>query len=298
MDTKWVYVIKRRSDGSIEKYKARNVGRGFTQEYGVNYDETYFQMMRPETFKALLVIAMYRNWDIRQWDVVAAYLQALLKHDIYISHVNEDGEIEYWLLHKALYGLKQSGHEWYEKLVSILSELGLDQCIGDEGCFTKGGEGAIGTHVDDMLAIGPATTLDEIESGVEESVELDKKGKPGKMLGMELEWEEKQVTLTQTALIETMARQHLNRDLSIHGRGYSLPQDPKLFQQGIDEADQKGFQSIVGGLLFVARMSRPEISIQVNLLGRRASKPSTTNMKAARQVLRSEERRVGKECVP
>lgn len=60
-------------------------------------------MMRPETFKILLVIALYHNWDVRQWDVVAAYLQATLKHDIYISDVNEEGEEEYWLLHKALY---------------------------------------------------------------------------------------------------------------------------------------------------------------------------------------------------
>jgi len=67
------------------------VGRGFTQEEGVNYDETYAQMMRTETFKILLVIALYRNWAIRQWDVVAAYLQALLKHDIYITDTNEDG---------------------------------------------------------------------------------------------------------------------------------------------------------------------------------------------------------------
>jgi len=72
VDTKWVYVVKRKPDGSVEKYKVRKVGRGFTQEQGVNYDETYAQMMRPETLKILLVIALHRDWAIRQWDVVAA----------------------------------------------------------------------------------------------------------------------------------------------------------------------------------------------------------------------------------
>jgi len=91
VDTKWVYLVKRRADGSVEKYKARKVGRGFTQEAGVNYDETYAQMIRPETLKILLVIALHRKWTIRQWDVVAAYLQALLRHDIYITDINEDG---------------------------------------------------------------------------------------------------------------------------------------------------------------------------------------------------------------
>jgi len=57
VDTKWVYLIKRKPDSSIDKYKARKVGRSFAQEYGINYDETYSQMKRPETFKILLVIA-------------------------------------------------------------------------------------------------------------------------------------------------------------------------------------------------------------------------------------------------
>ena len=59
--------------------------------------------MRPETLKILLVIALHREWAVRQWDVVAAYLQALLKHDVYITDVNERGETEYWKLDKALY---------------------------------------------------------------------------------------------------------------------------------------------------------------------------------------------------
>jgi len=59
VDTKWVYVVKRKADGTIEKYKARKVGRGFSQEAGINYDETYAQVMRPETLKMLLVLALY-----------------------------------------------------------------------------------------------------------------------------------------------------------------------------------------------------------------------------------------------
>ena len=181
MDTKWAYVIQRKPDGSIKKYKARKVGRGLTQKYGINYDETYSQMMRPETFKILLVIALHHRWDVRQWDVAAAYLQAPLKHDIYISDVNEEGETEYWLLHKALYGLKQSGHEWYEMLISILAEVGFDQCVGDEGCFYSG-KAAMGAHIDDILAVGPKEELDTVDEGIGHTVELDKRGRPVRVL--------------------------------------------------------------------------------------------------------------------
>ena len=188
IDTKWVYLIKRKADGTIKKYKARKVGRGFTQEEGINYDETYAQMMRTETFKILLVIALYRNWAIRQWDVVAAYLQALLKHDIYITDINEDGETEYWKVHKALYGLKQAGHEWFIMLCDIMGTFGMYQCTGDEGMYVgTASQTIIGTHVDDLIGITPTEAhLDRTERSVEGQVELDKRGKRSKMLGMEL----------------------------------------------------------------------------------------------------------------
>lgn len=105
---------------------------GSTQEAGVNYDETYAQRMHPEIFKILLVIALHRGWTIRQWGVVAAYLQA---HDVYITDINEEGEMEYWKLGKALYGLKQAGHEWFKTLCTIMGTFGMHQCIVDEGTY-------------------------------------------------------------------------------------------------------------------------------------------------------------------
>jgi hypothetical protein len=211
VDTKWVYTIKRNANRIVEKFNARKVGRGFTQEYGINYDKIYAQMMRPETWRMLLVVAMYRDWDIRQWDVIAAYLQADLdpKHKVYIEDTNEKGEVKYWLVYKALYGLKQSSHEWYRKLGEILDspECGLTQCVGDEGTY-HGYNGLLGSHADDLLGVGTQGRLDEIEQIIEKQVELDKCGKPEKMLGIELTWNDNsdEVLLTQKGLIETLAK--------------------------------------------------------------------------------------------
>ena len=284
VDTKWVYVVKRKKDGSIEKYKARKVGRGFTQVHGINYDDTYSQMMRAETFKILIVLALHHDWDIRQWDVVAAYLQADLKHQIYVSDINEKGEVEYWLLHKALYGLKQAGHEWYLKLVETLRKAGYEQCIGDEGCFQKKSKAVMGTHVDDLMGIGPKKELDKAEAKIEEVVELDKRGRPGKMLGMELTWKDGGVLLTQTGLIELPAKSHIHAK---DGLKQTLLLDSSYYTR--DEEDEaveaKIFQSLVGSLLFISRMTRPDVAIHVNLLGRRCANLGRKNMIAALRVL-------------
>jgi hypothetical protein len=59
------------------------------------------------------VVTMYHDWDIKQWHLVAVYLQADsdLKHKVDIENTNKKGEVEYWLLYKALYGLKKSSYE-------------------------------------------------------------------------------------------------------------------------------------------------------------------------------------------
>jgi len=294
VDTKWVYTVKRKLDGIIQKYKARKVGRGFSQEAGKSYDsdQTFAQMMRPETFKMFLVLALYHNWTIRQLDVVAAYLQAPLHHEVYVSNVNENGETEYWILYKALYGLKQAGHEWFKTLQSILEKAGLNQCIGDEGAYV-GPEIIIGTHVDDLLAIGPGNeTLDKLEQAIEDHVELDKKEQPVQMLGMEIKWEKDFVVLTQTHLIESTYHQHSTHHShsTIHSKlgKTSLPSNLELFErtkEPNDECPKTVYQALVGSLLFIARMTRLEIAIHVNLLGRTTENPSAANLLAARKVL-------------
>ena len=166
VDTQCVYVVKRNPDGTVEKYKPRKVGRSFSQIEGINYDETYAQMMRPETLKILLIIALHKNWAIMQWDIITAYLQANLRHNIYVCDINENGETEYWELHKALCGLKQVGHEWCKMFVDILGSIAFATCIADEGVY-EATSTHLGTHVDDLIGIAPTEKiLDNLESEI------------------------------------------------------------------------------------------------------------------------------------
>jgi len=116
-------------------------------------------------------------------------------------------------------------------------------------------------------------------------VELDKRGRPSNMLGMELHWSKGQVILTQTRLIESMVAQHLSGN---HGGKHSLPSDPNAYLPSENDEGNPppNYQSLIGGLLFLARMTRPEISVHVNLLGRRAKDASQTHWNTALKVLR------------
>ena len=109
---------------------------------------------------------------------------------------------------ETLYGLKRAGHEWFKTLYKILSTLNSHQCIGNEGTYTNSdGTVIIGTHVDDLLGFAPTEEdLNHIEKAIDKEVELDQRGSPSKMLAMELQWQQKEIILTQTALIEYMAK--------------------------------------------------------------------------------------------
>lgn len=119
--------------------------------------------------------------------MVGAYPQADLqeKHKVYVKNKKQDGTAEYWKLHKALYRLKQARYERYQKLQEIMKECGMTQCISDQGTFYKI-DLIIRTHVDDFLAIGTLEELKKAGNTIQQYVKLELKGKPEKMLGIEM----------------------------------------------------------------------------------------------------------------
>ena len=134
---KWVYRIKYNADGKISCHKARLVARGFTQVHGLDYEETFAPVTRLETIRLLFAIAVSKDWEIRQVDVKTAYLYRDLDKEIYMDPPLGYPVPEGHALHlkKALYGLKQSGHQWYQKLKSVMGKFGLHQITNDPNTF-------------------------------------------------------------------------------------------------------------------------------------------------------------------
>ena len=82
---KWIYKIKTRSDGSIKRYKTRLVAKGFTQEYVIDYEETFTPVARISYVCALLAVAAASKWDLFQMDVKNASLNGDLSEEIYMQ---------------------------------------------------------------------------------------------------------------------------------------------------------------------------------------------------------------------
>jgi len=81
-----VYRVKRKADGSIDKYKARLVAQGFTQRHGVDYFMTFSPVAKLASFRTILAIAVCYNWDIESFDFNGAYLNGELDNNEEICH--------------------------------------------------------------------------------------------------------------------------------------------------------------------------------------------------------------------
>ena len=85
MGCKWIYRVKKNPNGTVECYKARLVARGFNQEEGVDYFETFIPVIKPAIIRLVLSIVVTRNWPLRHVDVNNTFMNGVLSEIVYME---------------------------------------------------------------------------------------------------------------------------------------------------------------------------------------------------------------------
>lgn len=137
------------------------MAKGFHQEQGIDYTETFSPVVRHSTIRVVLALAVQFGWPLHQLDVTNAFLHVILKEDIYMEQPQglKDSSFPNHVcrLHKSLYGLKQAPRAWYERFLSFLIGLGFLPNFADASLFVhfhKGSITIILLYVDDLVLTG------------------------------------------------------------------------------------------------------------------------------------------------
>ncbi|GJW99868.1 retrovirus-related pol polyprotein from transposon TNT 1-94 [Tanacetum coccineum] len=258
---KWIFKKKMKVDGTIDKYKARLVIKGYRQREGLDYFDTYSPVTRITSIRMILAIAALRNLEIHQMDVKTAFLNGDLEEEIYMNQPEgfiapgQEGKV--CRLVKSLYGLKQAPKQWHQKFDNTMLESGFkinecDKCVYVKD--TSSGYVILCLYVDDMLIVGSndkmiRSTKDMLKS----KFDMKDMGLADVILGIK-------IIRTQNGLVLSQAH-YVDKILNTHNAG-----DSGQARTPIDTS------------------TRPDLAYAVSRLSRYTSNPSYVHWKAITRI--------------
>ena len=198
VECKWIFKIKRGSDGSIKRYKARLVAKGFSQKHGTDYDETFAPVVRYSSIRTLIAYAVQNYMKIDQMDVVTAFLNGKLEEDIYMTqpeeYVKPGEEKKVCKLKRSLYGLKQSPRCWNMAFKEHMKLINFKPSTADPCIFVrkeKTGEVLIiAVYVDDLIVVAKTDKrMQEIKESLTSKFKMKDLGMLHHCLGITVEYD-------------------------------------------------------------------------------------------------------------
>ena len=277
--SRWVFKIKRHDDGTIEKFKVRFVAQGFSQVFGNDYDETFAPTAKLCTLRICFALAASWSTFVFQLDVRSAFLNANLSDEIYIEQPE---------------GFAQAGangETLYCKLqfVQSVEDHCLFRCDG-----TNGSQLFVLVWVDDILYFSNNDKmLHDFKAKLSDAFSIDDRGIMPWFLGCNVEQSRGRISLSQRSYIKDILRKSHMSDC----KPVSTPAIPHTKQsksdcpiesseKSLDICGQKQYRSLVGNLMYLSVVSRPDICFAVYNLAQFVSNPGKAHWCALKHLLR------------
>eukprot|EP00253_Pinus_taeda_P028785 PITA_28785 len=292
IEVKWVYKTKSNAEGKIERHKARLIVKGYKQQYGRDYEETFTLVARMETVRVVLSITAQNKWKVYQMDVKSTFLNGVLMEEVYIEQLlgyeKKGQEHKVCRLKKALYGLKQAPRAWYSRIDSYLLENGFDKCEGEPTVFIKEKDGKlliVVLYVDDVIFTGNDVYLIEnFKTVMKEEFEMTDMGLLRYFLGIEVDQNENGIFISQekykNEVLGKFNMQECKAAITPTVMGLKLSKE-----DGNKDFDPSLYKSIVGSLMYLTA-TRPHIMFVVSLISRFMERPKEAHLQAAKRILR------------
>lgn len=292
--SKWVFDVKRMISGAIEKLKARLVARGFSQKYGVDFEETFAPTVRHDTLRVFMAVVCQKDLELHQIDVNNAFTESNLLEDIYMippPGVEVPPNMVLKIL-RSLYGLKQAARDWNKLCVAKLEQIGFTQSQVDPCLLIhKERDIMVLTHVDDIpIAAHKLSNVQWFKTEFGRIFKIKDLGEPEKLLGMKITRNRAQGTikLDQGHYIQTnLAKMSMTKEKAspTHSPMDSY-EDLKPTAKMDERCDKQEYQSVNGTWMWPMTMTRPDLSFCMGRLSSYVADPTKQHRKAQKKLSR------------
>ncbi|KAL1225767.1 Retrovirus-related Pol polyprotein from transposon TNT 1-94 [Cardamine amara subsp. amara] len=289
---KWIFKIKRKADGTVNKYKARIVAKGYVQQQGIDFEEVFAPVARIETIRLLIALAATNGWEIHHLDVKTAFLNGELKELVYVTQPEgfekRGKENQVYRLYKALYGLRQAPRAWNLKLDQVLKEMNFKKCLREPAVYRKNQANElliVAIYVDDLFVTGTSLkVIKQFKEDMSKKFEMSGLGKLTYYLGIEVIQGAQGIMIKQEGYaqgilidskMETCNLTHVSMDSSL-----------KLSKAEEEtEIDATEYRRTIGCLRYLLH-TRPDLSFSVRVLSRYMQSPRESHGQAIKHILR------------
>ena len=264
---RWVYTLKCKADGSLERYKARLVAQGYTQTHGIDYQDTFAPVAKMNAIRIILSLAVNLDWPLNQYDIKNVFLHGDLKEEIYMQlppgYEGNQNEGKVCKLRKALYGLKQSPRAWFGRFTQAKRSVGYKQSNGDHTLFFKHQMGLITillVYVDDIIITGNNfAEIKRLEDHLASNFQIKHLGHLKYFLGIEFARSSEGILMTQQKYILDLLKDVKHTDCHINDTPIEVnhklslsDNDPKI--------EASSYQELIGQLLYLSH-TRPDMQL-------------------------------------
>jgi reverse transcriptase-like protein len=289
--SKWVFHIKCGPDGTVQKYKARLVARGFTQIEGVDYNEMFAPVAKLTSLRMILTLSNEHDLEVHQMDIKSAYLNGALKEEIYmeppLGFNLPDGMV--LKLTKAVYGMKQGSRVWYKDIRETLRQMGYKHTKADHTVFTRAdlSMSTIMLYVDDITMVSKdLQKINKDKEVLKRKYEMMDLSELNWILGICVMRDHRTGTIALSQ--KNFAKEILEwfKKTGLHPISTPALANEHMTKLTSPEVDPKGYQQAIGALMYLMIATWPDLAYVVGMLGCHTTTPREEHLRALNRVFR------------